>query len=106
MKEVPNLSYIDQLAHENPLLRERLIGIIKDEFPTEVQKYKLENHQSDYFLMSESVHKLKHKFALLGLEKGYHLAADFEDELRAGSKNLQSDFEDVLKVIELFLSKI
>ncbi|MBS1535934.1 MAG: Hpt domain-containing protein [Bacteroidetes bacterium] len=106
MRELPNLLYIEQLAQDNQVVRERLIRILKEEFPQEVEKYKQESEQSDYFLMSESVHKLKHKFGLLGLEKAYHLAADFEEQLRAQKTNLKTEFEVVLQDIELFLNTI
>ena len=48
------------------------------------------------------MHKLKHKISILGLEKSYYLAADFEDELKKGQTSLATDFEKVLQTIKDF----
>jgi hypothetical protein len=46
--------------------------------------------------MAQSVHKLKHKISILGLEKSY-LAEEYESNLKNNSTNLHSDFESILK---------
>lgn len=106
MKETPNLTYIEQLADGQTALRERLLRVLKSEFPEEVQTYYRGVQKADFFQTAEIVHKLKHKFALLGLEKAYEMAVNYEEQLRKGSADLQSDFEDVLRIIDAFLKNL
>lgn len=106
MKEIPNLNYINQLAKNDLILRNRLLTVLKNEFPTEVQNYKAHVLQSNFLEMSECVHKLKHKIGLLGLEKAYYMASDFEEQLKNGSAALHADFDQVLKNIDSFLKQL
>jgi HPt (histidine-containing phosphotransfer) domain-containing protein len=106
MKEVPNLNYINQLAKHDAVLKNRLIMVLINEFPTEVQNYETQALQSDLLKMSECVHKLKHKIGILGLENAYHMAATFEEQLKNGTAELQVNFENVLKNIGSFLKEL
>jgi HPt (histidine-containing phosphotransfer) domain-containing protein len=106
MKEVPNLEYINQLAKDDEVLRNRLLMVLTNEFPIEVQNYETYCLQSDFLKMSECVHKLKHKIGILGLENAYHIAAQFEDQLKNGSAELQVSFEKTLKNIDYFLKEL
>jgi len=42
----------------------------------------------------------------LGLQNGYRLAVTYEEELRNGNTNLKHDFNNVLKVIENYITTI
>ena len=46
-------------------------------------------------MAAESVHKLKHKISILGLNKSYYIAEKFEDNLKDNSTELQSDFDAI-----------
>ena len=83
--EVPNLTYIDKLSGGDEAFKNKLISIIKDEFPDEKAVYE-ENIKSENFKLSaENVHKLKHKISILGLEKSYDVAVSFEENLLEGN---------------------
>jgi hypothetical protein len=85
---------------------EKLIMIIKDEFPIEKKDY-YHNYKSNNFkLAAGNVHKLKHKISILGLEKSYEIAVAFENNLLKGNTNLSQEFESILINITNYLKKL
>lgn len=106
MTETPNLNYIKELAGEDIEFEKKFIHIIKKEFPEEVDTY-LEQIQTNELLMAaETVHKLKHKFNILGLEKAYGYAVTFEEDLREGNNKMDMDFRSILQKITKYLTTI
>ena len=106
IKETPNLNYIEQLSGGDLSFQNKLIGIIKTEFPEEETIF-LNNVKSNNFKeASENVHKLKHKISILGLEKSYEVAANFENNLLENSAEGKEDFEIILKTITNFLATL
>ena len=84
--------------------KEKLIHVIKEEFPEEKKNYfKNANNLSK---MADDVHKLKHKISILGLKESYKIAEDFEKNLREESTLLKDDFEKILETISDFLNTI
>ena len=106
MKEIPNLDYINQLSKTNLELKNRLISVLKKEFPEEVKMYETNMNTYNFKEAAENVHKLKHKIALLGLEKGYEITRNFEEQLKEDSNEGQSDFDKILININTFLNKL
>jgi HPt (histidine-containing phosphotransfer) domain-containing protein len=101
--EQPNQAYINQLSAGNKTFKEKLITVIKEEFPDEKAVY-LNNIQiENYKEAAENVHKIKHKISILGLEKSYEVARAFENNLKEGNTNLKEDFENILDVISEYL---
>lgn len=94
--EQPNLDYINTLAGDDEDFKAILIKTIKTELPQEIEAYKGSYSAGDYKSSAGHVHKLKHKISILGLEKSYYLAADFEDQLKNNETSLAPDFEAVL----------
>jgi hypothetical protein len=45
----------------------------------------------------QAVHKLKHKISILGLEKSYYIAEEYENNLNDSLIILQIEFEAILK---------
>ena len=105
MKEVPNLDYINKLSNGDAFIKNRLISSLKNEFLLDVANYKTNIQNLNFFQTSECVHKLKNKISILGLEKSYYIAENFEKNLKNNSVKLRSNFEQILRVIDLFLSK-
>lgn len=106
IQESPNLNYIEKLSGGDLSFQDKLIGIIKTEFPEEKAIY-LNNIKSNKFKeASENVHKLKHKISILGLEKSYEVAANFENNLLENSAEGKEDFENILKSITNFLATL
>jgi hypothetical protein len=100
--EQPNLDYINDLAGDDEAFRAKLIATIKAELPGEITAYETSYNNADYLATAGHVHKLKHKISILGLEKSYYLAAEFEDELKNNQTSLAAEFEKVLLTIKNF----
>ncbi len=106
MTETPNLIYIKELAAGSDTFEQKLISIIKREFPEEKKEF-LTNYKSKSFTKAaENVHKLKHKIGMLGFESGYQVAIDFEEGLKENNPALFAEFMLILESIENFLKTI
>lgn len=104
--ETPNLSYIEQLSGGDSEFKNKIIQIIKEEFPVEKEEYYNNVENKKLEKVAENVHKLKHKISILGLEKCYKTAEIYEDELRNNDTSKQDEFESILNNITDYLSKI
>jgi HPt (histidine-containing phosphotransfer) domain-containing protein len=104
--ETPNLNYVNQLAGGDTTFKNKLIEVIKTEFPLEkaqyLESFKAKNHK----LSAENVHKLKHKISILGLEKSYKIAEIFEDNLKEGSTRDYEKFDTILETIARYLKTL
>ncbi|WP_147676594.1 Hpt domain-containing protein [Algibacter pacificus] len=104
--EQPNQSYINTLSGNDEAFKQKLIGIIKKEFPEEKQVY-FDNFKTKNFkLVADNVHKLKHKISILGLEQSYEVAVAYENNLLEGSTKLKEEFEAILNAITAYLEEI
>lgn len=106
MKEEPNIAYINQLANGDESIKKRLIRVLKEELPVEVENYNLNIEKLNWLEAAENVHKLRHKIGFLGLENAYQLSYEYEQNLREQSVLLKKEFEVVLKKIINFISKL
>ena len=105
-EEKPNLIYIDQLSGDDAAFKQKFLVILKEEFPDEQQEYLESIRSKDGERAALIVHKLKHKFNILGLHQGYQLAVDYEKALYTGDFTMDPDFMDVMGRIEAFLKTI
>lgn len=106
MKEEPNIDYINQLANGDESIKNRLIQVMKEELPIEIENYNANIEKLNWLEAAENVHKLRHKIGFLGLENAYQLSYEYEQNLREQSVLLRKEFETVLKKIINFISKI
>jgi len=104
--EHANSEYIDQLSGDNAEFRKKLIGILQRELPEEVQNYQSQIQAKNYALAAASVHKLKHKVSILGLNKSYYIAEQFEDNLKESSLELQQDFDAIIEIMQDYVKKL
>ena len=104
--EQPNLEYINQLARGDESIKNELITVIKTEFPEEQKEYYDSLENKEFRKIEENVHKLKHKISILGLEKSYEIANEFEHNLRELSLEKKQDFENILKAISDYIETI
>jgi len=104
--EQPNNNYIDQLSGDNLEFKAKMMAILKSELPEEIAVYKNQMLNDNLAEAAQSVHKLKHKISILGLEKSYYIAEQFEEHLKNKSTALQSDFETILKVMQQFVQEL
>ena len=103
MTEQPNLSYINQMSGGDKNFEEKLMGIIKMEYPKEKQTYLQNIEAKKYKDSADNVHKLKHKISILGLEKSYGIAVSYEENLLNGKEDGRKDFEAILDTITDYL---
>lgn len=106
--EKPNLEYIAQLARGEESVRNTLINVIKTEFPSEKKEYYDSLETKDFKKIEDIVHRIKHKFSILGLETSYAKANEFEQSLREHQLNMnqKTDFEEILVTISDYLKTI
>lgn len=106
--ETPNLDYINQLAREDTAVKETLINVIKTEFPEDSAAYQKSILSKNYKEIQSIVHRIKHKFSILGLEKSYKKANEFEERLLGQELDAtqKEEFESTLKVISDYLRTI
>jgi hypothetical protein len=102
--EEANLNYIDELSGDNLDFKTNIIFIIKRELSNEIEIYNGHKKKLNFVQMAQSVHKLKHKISILGLEKSYYLAEEYEGNLKNNTTNLHSDFESILKNMQKFVT--
>ena len=106
IKETPNLNYIEQLSGDDLLFQNKLIGILKTEFSKEKLIYFNNIESNNFKEAADNVHKLKHKISILGLEKSYEFAENFENNLLDKSTAGKIEFENILQVMTTFLTTI
>lgn len=104
--ELPNLSYIHSMSGGDKAFEQKLIDIIKLEFPEEKEVYYMNYTSKNFKQAAENVHKLKHKISILGLEKSYEIAVAFENNLLEGNTNLNDQFESILNTITNYLKQL
>ncbi|MDD2675394.1 Hpt domain-containing protein [Flavobacterium petrolei] len=104
--EQPNLTYINDLSGDNLEFRAKLIGILKKELPEEINGYSEQMANTIFVEAAQSVHKLKHKISILGLEKSYYIAEEYEVNLKNNSTSLRADFETILKIMQEFVNRL
>jgi HPt (histidine-containing phosphotransfer) domain-containing protein len=101
--EQPSLQYVQQLSGGDKAFEKKLLAVVIHEFPDEKIIYEGNMEKHAFAKAAENVHKLKHKFGILSLEKSYQVAIDYEEQLLKGEMGLRKDFEDILQRIQEFL---
>ena len=104
MNEKPNFNYVNQLADGDVAFKAKLLAVIKNEFPLELQKYHAAVSSNDLFQIAEVVHKLKNKISMLGLESSYLIAQEYEENLKQNSTSRKEIFEEVLTLMTAFIN--
>lgn len=106
MEDQPNLNYIQSLSAGDKSFEMKLLGIIKKEFKQEKNTYYNNMKNDNFKLCAENVHKIKHKISILGLEKSYEIAEQYENNLREENYELQNRFSDILNKVTNYLNKL
>ncbi|WAC01342.1 Hpt domain-containing protein [Lacinutrix neustonica] len=104
--EQPNQTYINSLSGGDKVFKQKLIDVIKKEFPEEKQVYFDNYNAKNFKLAADNVHKLKHKISILGLEESYEVAVAYEENLLERNSNLKEDFEAILNNITKYLETL
>ncbi len=101
----PSLTYIQELADGDASFEQQLLAVIQKEFPIERGIYFKLLEEKKHTELTQLVHKIKHKFTILGLEEETKLASNFEMDIKTQNFDLQKEFETVLDTISDFLLK-
>lgn len=104
--EQPNFNYIKEMSGGDVVFEKKIIEILKTEFPLEKETYLKFKELNQYKEIAEIVHKLKHKISILGLEKGYSCAVDYENNLRKERFKGEEEFEAVLQSMTDYIKTI
>jgi len=104
--EQPNLNYINSLAGDDDAFREKLVSTIKNELPVEIAVYFEAINNSDHKAAAGHVHKLKHKISILGLEKSYYLAEQYEEHLKNNTTQEAGEFAVLLQNMQNFVATL
>jgi hypothetical protein len=88
------------------IFQQKLIDVIKKEFPVEKQVYFENINKKNYKEAANNVHKLKHKISILGLEKSYELAVNYENYLIEKRTDGRENFETILQIMTDFLKTL
>ena len=106
MNEKPNLLYLKEISGGDVEFEEKLLKIVKKELPEEINTYKNFLNENNFKQAAELVHKIKHKISILGLEKSYQVAIDYEEDLKQDNLNLKLEFEEILNSKICFIKTI
>ncbi|SNR59898.1 Hpt domain-containing protein [Lutibacter flavus] len=104
--EKPNLNYLKEISGGDLEFEEKLLIIVKKELPEEINSYKKFLNENNFKQAAELVHKIKHKISILGLEKSYQVAIDYEEELKQDNLNLKLEFEEILNSMICFIKMV
>ncbi|MFD0992028.1 Hpt domain-containing protein [Tenacibaculum geojense] len=102
--ETPNLNYLKEISGGDVEFEQKMLSILKEELPTEVEYYENTIKDSNFEESAQIVHKLKHKISILGMYKAYSFAQDYEKELKTGSAKQHDQFKNVLVTMRDFLA--
>ena len=102
----PNTEYIDKLANEDQAFRNKLIGLIRQEWPQEVAEYQEQVAAQNWEKAGAAVHKIKHKISIFGLEEGYRIARQLEYQYKDGIDAPREHFDQVVEKITLYLKNL
>lgn len=104
--EEPNIEYINKLSRNEEAIKQKFIAILKFELPIEIDAYYISLHLKRWSQTKQCIHKLKNKIAILGLEKRYHLADEYENSDQSNREDLQIEFEKTLQLMLYFVNCI
>jgi HPt (histidine-containing phosphotransfer) domain-containing protein len=104
--EAPNFDYINELGAGDKVFINKLIAVIKEELPQEIELYNKNFNSSAFIKAAESVHKLKHKLGIMGMVDGYNTAIAYEEELKMGGSSLKSEFDILLEACNRFINEL
>ncbi|PCI33741.1 MAG: histidine kinase [Flavobacteriaceae bacterium] len=106
MNEDFNLKYIDELSEGDPIFKQQLIDIIKLELPSEILIYQKNIKEKLFVKAADSVHKIKHKINILGLNNSYNVADKHENKLNNKNPELHDSFDFILSRLVEFVKNL
>ena len=102
----PSLEYINDLADGDQSFVLEITTLLKSEFPKDLKLFYKRLEENDLKGVASSIHKIKYKFGLFGLEEDVIIASRFENEVVKESKELFIKFEEILLKINQYLQTL
>ncbi len=102
----PNLEFLSKQVLHNPEVLNKVVEVIKEEFPNDVKEYHQKIKAKLDVEASRAVHKLRHVVNLLNLKGGDTLTLTHENNLLKMDYSLCESFEEVLVEIKEFLNTL
>jgi HPt (histidine-containing phosphotransfer) domain-containing protein len=110
LMEQPNLNYINNLSGNDKVFKELIINTLKKELPLEINEYRNKIENDCFTASAEIIHKIKHKISIMGMEKSYYLAEEFEISLKKESvafkEVLKVEFDEILSAMQDFVDSL
>lgn len=103
MKELPNLSYMMEIAGQDDDFAQRFMKLFKEEFLWEVGMYLRHINKKEPRAAAEIVAQSKYKLSMLGLENAYDFANTHAENLQVGDLSMDTDFRNILEKVNTFL---
>ncbi len=107
--EQPNLNYVNNLCGNDMAFKQLIIITLKKELPLEIKEYQNKIQNNNFTATAEIIHKIKHKIIILGMEKSYYLAEEFEINLQktqAFKNEVKVGFDEVLNKMQDFVDSL
>lgn len=102
----PSLEYINDLADGDQSFVLEITSLLKKEFTKDLKLFYKRLEENDLKGVASSIHKIKYKFGLLGLEEDVIIASKFENEIKTGNKELLIKFEEILLKINQYIQTL
>ncbi len=103
MVEIPNLSYMNEIANEDQDFFNRFMIYFKEEFRWEVGMYLRHIEKEEPRAAAEIVGQSKYKLSMLGLKSSYDFAEYYEKCLQVGDYSRHVEYRKILEKVILFL---
>ena len=99
----PNLSYIKSISGGDSEFEEHILNVLKNDFFKEKKEFQELYDDKNFIESANLVHKIKHKFSILGLKDDFTIASEFEKQLQNKEVGLYNDFVNILDKIHVYL---
>ncbi len=101
--ETPNLDYIHAVAKGDDSFVKEILTVILEELPKEQSLYCKCIEDSNWQNAASLVHKIKHKFTIVGLVQGAAVANEHEKHLQMNSPEYHGQFNDLINLVRTFI---
>lgn len=104
--ELPNLEYLEQMADGDLEFINEIFSVLKREIPIEHKKYQELIANNAFMEAAALVHKIKHKFIIIGLKESYESANEHESMLKKGKATLHTKFLESIERVNNFIKEL
>lgn len=99
----PTFSYLDHLSDGNREFKIRIIKIILNELPKDMDLYQYALKINNLYWAAEIVHRIKQRIAFFQMNESLKIADKHETQLREGKTTYIKEFNEIINKILKFL---